>query len=123
MLKVTILLNMTVQMFFAKFFNLAFFLSKFLYIIIQVEVKESNMKTFESEFAWEENEFGERLPALEIVGDDKPLTVTGLRDFLDYLIEEGYGDYDVEADTQDGSSYNVRDEVRILRMSKIVTIF
>jgi hypothetical protein len=81
------------------------------------------MKTFESEFAWEENEFGERLPALEIVGDDKPLTVTGLRDFLDYLIEEGYGDYDVEADTQDGSSYNVRDEVRILRMSKIVTIF
>jgi hypothetical protein len=81
------------------------------------------MKTFESEFAWEENEFGERLPALEIVGDDKPLTVTGLRDFLDYLIEEGYGDYDVEADTQDGSSYNVRDEVRVLRMSKIVTIF
>jgi hypothetical protein len=81
------------------------------------------MKTIESEYAWEENEFGERLPALEIVGDDKPLTVTGLRDFLNYLIKEGYGDYDVEADTQDGSSYNVRDEVRVLRMSKIVTIF
>lgn len=81
------------------------------------------MKTIESEYAWEESELGERLPALEIVGDDKSLTVTELRDFLNYLIEEGYGDYDVEADTQDGSSYNVRDEVRVLRMSKIVTIF
>ena len=43
--------------------------------------------------------WGERIHALEITGEDKPLTVTELRDFLNYLIEEGYGNYDVEVDT------------------------
>lgn len=81
------------------------------------------MKTIESDYSYEESELGERMPALEIVGDDKSLTVTELRDFLNYLIEEGYGDYNVEADTQDGSSYNVRDEVKVFRMSKTVTIY
>lgn len=81
------------------------------------------MKIIQSDYSYEESELGERVPALEIVGDDKSLTVTELRDFLNYLIEEGYGDYDVEADTQDGSSYNVRDNVKVFRMSKTVTIY
>ena len=50
------------------------------------------------------------------------MTVTELRDFLNYLIEEGYGDYDVEADTQDGETYSVRDEVLVFRQSKVVNI-
>lgn len=37
--------------------------------------------------------------------------------------EEGYGDYDVEADTQDGETYSVRDEVLVFRQSKVVNIF
>lgn len=80
------------------------------------------MTIFDSDYSFEIID-GKRVPALEIVGKGKPLTVTELRDFLDDLIEEGYGDYDVEADTQDGSSYSVRDEVRVFRMSKTVTIY
>lgn len=81
------------------------------------------MKTIESEYSWEENELGKRIPALEAVGKGKPVTVAELRDFLDDLIEMGCGDFGVEADTQDGSSYDVRDEVRILRLSKMVVIY
>ena len=80
------------------------------------------MKTTESKYSYEESELGERIPALEITGEDKPLTVTELRDFLNYLIEEGYGDYDVEADAQDGETYSVRDEVLVFRLSKVVNI-
>lgn len=66
--------------------------------------------------------WGEKIPALKITGEIKPLTVNELRDFLNYLIEEGYGDYDVEADTQDGDTYSVRDEVLVFRQSKVVNI-
>lgn len=81
------------------------------------------MKTVESKYSYEESELGERIPALEITGEDKPLTVIELRNFLNYLIEEGYGDYNVEADTQDGETYSVRDEVLVYRQSKVVNIF
>lgn len=81
------------------------------------------MKTIESDYSFEMSDSGKRIPALEIVGKGKPLTVTELRDFLDDLIEEGYGDYDVEADTQDGMSYSVCDEVRVLRRAKTVIIY
>ena len=51
------------------------------------------------------------------------LSVKELRDFLNELIDAGYGDYSVEADTQDGSSYSVRNEVLAFDMSKTVKIF
>lgn len=51
------------------------------------------------------------------------LTVTELRDFLNELIEAGYGNYSVEADTQDGCSYSVRNEVLALNISKVIKIF
>lgn len=66
---------------------------------------------------------GGKIPALKITGEIKPLTVNELRDFLNYLIEEGYGDYNVEADTQDGETHSVRDEVLVFRQSKVVNIF
>ena len=51
------------------------------------------------------------------------LTVTELRDFLNELISEGYGDYNVAADTQDGESYYVRDEVEVFNKCKEIVIF
>lgn len=51
------------------------------------------------------------------------LTVAELRDFLNEMIEAGYGDYSVEADTQDGDSYSVRNEVLAFDVSKTVRIF
>lgn len=51
------------------------------------------------------------------------LTVAELRDFLNELVVAGYGDYSVEADTQDGSSYSVRNEVLAYDLSKVVKIF
>lgn len=51
------------------------------------------------------------------------LTVAELRDFLNELIDAGYGDYSVEADTQDGDSYSVRNEVLAFDVSKTVRIF
>lgn len=53
----------------------------------------------------------------------KSLTVTELRDFLNELIDAGYGDYSVEADTQDGDSYSVRNEVLAYDISKVIKIF
>ena len=46
------------------------------------------MTIFDSDYSFEIID-GKRVPALEIVGKGKPLTVTELRDFLDDLIEEG----------------------------------
>ena len=51
------------------------------------------------------------------------LTVAELRDFLNELIDAGYGDYSVEADTQDGDSYSVRNEVLAYDISKVIKIF
>lgn len=57
------------------------------------------------------------------VSEKSELTVAELRDFLNELIDAGYGDYSVEADTQDGSSYSVRNEVLAYDLSKVVKIF
>ena len=81
------------------------------------------MTTIESDFSFEISDSGKRIPALEIVGKGKPLTVTELRDFLDDLIEEGYGDYKVEGDTDSGASCSIYDEVRVLRRAKTVIIY
>ena len=51
------------------------------------------------------------------------LSVKELRNFLNELVVAGYGDYSVEADTQDGSSYSVRNEVLAFDVSKTVRIF
>ena len=88
-----------------------------------MEVDPSSDYTADNKWLLQSFLGSERIPALEITGEDKPLTVTELRDFLNYLIEEGYGDYDVEADTQDGETYSVRDEVLVFRQSKVVNIF
>lgn len=53
----------------------------------------------------------------------KSLTVTELRDFLNEMIEAGYGNYSVEADTQDGYSYSVKNEVLAFDVSKTIRIF
>ena len=57
------------------------------------------------------------------VSEKSELTVTELRDFLNELIDAGYGNYSVEADTQDGDSYSVRNEVLTFDVSKTVRIF
>lgn len=65
-----------------------------------------------------------KVNAINISGSSvKSLTVTELRDFLNEMIEAGYGDYSVEADTQDGDSYSVRNEVLAFDVSKTVRIF
>lgn len=51
------------------------------------------------------------------------MSVKELRNFLNELVVAGYGDYSVEADTQDGSSYSVRNEVLAYDLSKVVKIF
>lgn len=76
------------------------------------------------EFTYEIADDGSRIDVLEVYGsNEKSLTITELRDFLNELIEEGYGDYKVEADTQDGSTYSVKDDVMVFNKSKVVTIF
>ena len=55
--------------------------------------------------------------------EKRSLSVKELRDFLNELIDAGYGDYSVEADTQDGSSYSVRNEVLAYDLTKVVKIF
>lgn len=57
------------------------------------------------------------------VSEKSELTVKELRNFLNELVVAGYGDYSVEADTQDGSSYSVRNEVLAYDLSKVVKIF
>ena len=51
------------------------------------------------------------------------LTVAELRDFLNELIYAGYGNYSVEADTQDGDSYSARNEVLAFDVSKTIRLF
>ena len=66
---------------------------------------------------------GSRIDILNVSDfEKKDLTVTELRDFLNKLIEEGYGDYEVEASTQDGSTYSVRNEVLVYNKAKVVEI-
>ena len=79
----------------------------------------------EEKSKWEyEIEGNVKVNANNISGSSvKSLTVTELRDFLNELIDAGYGDYSVEADTQDGSSYSVQNEVLAYDLTKVVKIF
>jgi len=67
---------------------------------------------------------GNKVSSLIISSDNKKndLTITEFRDFLNELIKEGYGDYSLEASTQDGSTYSVRCEVLVHRVSKTIEI-
>ena len=77
-----------------------------------------------AKYTYEVAKDGSKVDALELKGSKgKAMTVSELRDFLNELVEAGYGDYDVEADTQDGESYSVRDEVLAFDLSKTVRIF
>lgn len=67
---------------------------------------------------------GAEADVLEVKGSKgKALSVTELRDYLNELIAGGYGEYGVEADTQDGATYSVHDEVLVYSLSKKVVIF
>lgn len=82
------------------------------------------LKKEESKCEYEMTTDAVRVYANNISGSSvKSLTVTELRDFLNEMIEAGYGNYSVEADTQDGDSYSVRNEVLAFDVSKTVRIF
>lgn len=83
------------------------------------------LKIEKAKYTYEETADGEKVCAKEVSSSSKKseLTVTELRDFLNELINAGYGDYSVEADTQDGTTYSVRNEVLVYDYSKVVQIF
>lgn len=83
------------------------------------------LKIEEAKYTYEETADGEKVYAKEVSSSSKKseLTVTELRDFLNELINAGYGDYSVEADTQDGATYSVRNEVLAFDYSKVIQIF
>lgn len=83
------------------------------------------LKTEEVKYTYEETGTSEKVYAKEVSDSSKKseLTVTELRDFLNELIGTGYGNYIVEADTQDGASYSVRNEVLAYDLSKTIKIF
>jgi len=83
------------------------------------------LKTEEVKYTYEETGTGEKVYAKEVSDSSKKseLTITELRDFLNELISAGYGNYIVEADTQDGASYSVRNEVLVYDLSKTIKIF
>lgn len=78
----------------------------------------------DDKYAYQQDKDGNRVNSLVITSDNKKkdITITEFRDFLDELIKEGYGDYSLEASTQDGSSYSVRCEVLAHRVSKTIEI-
>lgn len=83
------------------------------------------LKKEDAKYTYETTGAGEKVYAKEVSGVSKKseLTVAELRDFLNEMIEAGYGSYSVEADTQDGASYSVRNEVLAFDLSKTVRIF
>jgi hypothetical protein len=83
------------------------------------------LKKEESEWTYEMTTDGKKVYAKEVSDtlEKSKLTVTELRDFLNEMIDAGYGNYSVEADTQDGNSYRVGNIVMVFDVSKIVKIF
>lgn len=82
------------------------------------------LNTSVADFTYEVADGGAKSDVLEVKGSKgKALTVAELRDYLNELIACGYGEYAVEADTQDGASYSVRDEALVFGLSKRVVIF
>lgn len=77
-----------------------------------------------AKYTYEVAKDGSKIDVLEVKGSKGgALTVSELRDYLNELIAAGYGDYNVEADTQDDSTYSVQDEVLVFNKSKTVTLF
>ena len=83
------------------------------------------LKIEEVKYTYEETDDNVKVYAKEVSDSSKKseLTVTELRDFLNELIDADYGNYIVEADTQDGASYSVRNEVLVYDLSKTIKIF
>lgn len=82
------------------------------------------LKKEESKYVYEtEGDIKVNANLISGTSEKSSMSVKELRNFLNELIDAGYGDYSVEADTQDGDSYSVRNEVLAFDLSKVVKIF
>lgn len=82
------------------------------------------LKKEESKYVYEtEGDIKVNANLISGTSEKSSMSVKELRDFLNELIDAGYGDYSVEADTQDGDSYSVRNEVLAYDISKVIKIF
>ena len=82
------------------------------------------LKKEESKYEYEmEGDIKVNANLISGTSEKSSMSVKELRNFLNELVDAGYGDYSVEADTQDGSSYSVRNEVLAYDLSKVVKIF
>ena len=82
------------------------------------------LKKEESKYVYEtEGDIKVNANLISGTSEKSSMSVKELRNFLNELVDAGYGDYSVEADTQDGSSYLVRNEVLAYDLSKVVKIF
>ena len=82
------------------------------------------LKKEESKYVYEtEGDIKVNANLISGTSEKSSMSVKELRDFLNELIDAGYGNYSVEADTQDGDSYSVRNEVLAFDVSKTVRIF
>ena len=82
------------------------------------------LKKEESKYVYEtEGDIKVNANLISGTSEKSSMSVKELRNFLNELVDAGYGDYSVEADTQDGSSYSVRNEVFAYDLSKVVKIF
>lgn len=79
-----------------------------------------------AKYSYELDENGTRLDVFEITKSDtlkKEITVADFRDFLNELVDAGFGGFSLEADTQDGASYSVCNQVLAFMKSKVIEIF
>lgn len=82
------------------------------------------LKKEESKYVYEtEGDIKVNANLISGTSEKSSMSVKELRNFLNELVDAGYGDYSVEADTQDGDSYSVRNEVLAYDLSKVVKIF
>ena len=82
------------------------------------------LKKEESKYVYEtEGDIKVNANLISGTSEKSSMSVKELRNFLNELVDAGYGDYSVEADTQDGDSYSVRNEVLAYNLSKVVKIF
>ena len=82
------------------------------------------LKKEESKYGYEmEGDIKVNANLVSGTSEKSSMSVKELRNFLNELVDAGYGDYSVEADTQDGSSYSVRNEVLAYDLSKVAKIF
>ena len=82
------------------------------------------LKKEESKYVYEtEGDIKVNANLISGTSEKSSMSVKELRNFLNELVDAGYGDYSVEADTQDGDSYSVRNVVVAYNLSKVVKIF